>query len=156
MRSRVDWAQAHVPAILEAWYPGQAGGSALADVLFGDYNPGGRLPVTFYRSVDDLPAFDDYGMAGHTYRFFDGPPLYPFGLGRSFTTLSLGDCAISPGSALRPSDTSTVSVAVENTGARAGDEVVQLYVTDERRRRRSRSARWRDSRIALAPGSGRR
>src|SRR5204863_331995 len=77
----VNWAQEHVLAIVEAWYPGQAAGSAIADVLFGDYNPGGRLPVTFYRSVDDLPSFDDYHMAGRTYRFFGGSPLYPFGHG---------------------------------------------------------------------------
>src|SRR5436305_7579441 len=76
----VNWAQEHVPAIVEAWYPGQAAGSAIADVLFGDYNPGGRLPVTFYRSTDDLPPFEDYRMAagGRTYRFFKGAPLYPF------------------------------------------------------------------------------
>src|SRR5216110_1865590 len=81
----VNWAQAHVPAIVEAWYGGQAAGSALADVLFGDYNPGGRLPVTFYKSVDDLPPFADYRMAGRTYRFFKGTPLYPFGYGLSYT-----------------------------------------------------------------------
>ncbi|HTI62933.1 MAG TPA: glycoside hydrolase family 3 C-terminal domain-containing protein, partial [Gemmatimonadaceae bacterium] len=79
-----DWAQAHVPGILEAWYPGQAAGTAIADVLFGDYNPGGRLPVTFYRSVNDLPPFTDYGMANRTYRFFNGTPLYPFGHGLSY------------------------------------------------------------------------
>src|SRR6185436_5300111 len=77
----VNWAQANVPAIVEAWYPGQAAGAAIADVLFGDYNPAGRLPVTFYKSVDDLPPFDDYKMTGRTYRFFNGAPLYPFGFG---------------------------------------------------------------------------
>ncbi|MGH9888176.1 MAG: glycoside hydrolase family 3 C-terminal domain-containing protein, partial [bacterium] len=82
----VNWAQARVPAILEAWYPGQAGGQAIADVLFGDYNPAGRLPVTFYKSVGDLPSFDDYKMAGRTYRFFKGTPLYSFGHGLSYTT----------------------------------------------------------------------
>src|SRR2546425_3419193 len=81
----VTWAQQHVPAIVEAWYPGQAGGTAIADVLFGDYNPGGRLPVTFYHSVNELPPFDDYRMAGRTYRFFQGEPLYPFGFGLSYT-----------------------------------------------------------------------
>ena len=70
-----------MPAIVEAWYPGQAAGTAIADVLFGDYNPAGRLPVTFYKSVNDLPPFDDYKMAGRTYRFFKGTPLYPFGHG---------------------------------------------------------------------------
>jgi beta-glucosidase len=77
----VNWAQEHVPAILEAWYPGQAGGTALAEVLFGDYNPAGRLPVTFYKSIDQLPPFRDYQMQGRTYRYFQGEPLYPFGYG---------------------------------------------------------------------------
>ena len=84
----MNWAQDHVPAIIDAWYPGQAAGTAIADVLFGDYNPGGRLPVTFYKSVNDLPAFDDYKMAGRTYRFFNGTPLYPFGHGLSYTTFA--------------------------------------------------------------------
>jgi beta-glucosidase len=123
----VNWAQEHVPAILEAWYPGQAGGSAIADVLFGDYNPGGRLPVTFYRDTKDLPAFDDYRMAGRTYRYFKGTPLYPFGHGLSYTTFGYKDLRTS-GAARRASDTVTVRVNVKNTGRRAGDEVVQLYV----------------------------
>src|SRR5205085_10363562 len=79
----VGWANEHVPAIVEGWYPGQAGGTALADVLFGDYNPAGRLPITFYQSADQLPAFTDYGMKGRTYRYFGGQPLYPFGYGLS-------------------------------------------------------------------------
>src|SRR5664279_4461695 len=82
----VRWANDHVPAILEAWYPGQAAGTAIADVLFGDYNPGGRLPVTFYGDVSDLPSFESYDMAGRTYRYFKGKPLYPFGHGLSYTT----------------------------------------------------------------------
>jgi beta-glucosidase len=123
----VNWAQEHVPAILEAWYPGQAGGSAIADVLFGDYNPGGRLPVTFYRDTKDLPAFDDYRMAGRTYRYFTGTPLYPFGHGLSYTRFAYRDLRTS-GAARRASDTVTVRVNVTNTGKRAGDEVVQLYV----------------------------
>jgi len=123
----VNWAQDHVPAILEAWYPGQAGGTAIADVLFGDYNPGGRLPVTFYRSVADLPPFDDYSMAHRTYRFFAGAPLYPFGHGLSFTTFRY-DRLRTSSTTLRRGDTINVSVEVTNTGARSGDEVVQLYV----------------------------
>jgi beta-glucosidase len=122
----VNWAQEHVPAILEAWYPGQAGGTAIADVLFGDYDPAGRLPVTFYRSASDLPPFEDYRMAGRTYRFFDGTPLYPFGYGLSYTTFAYGGLATSAGT-LRERDTLMVSVNVKNTGTRAGDEVVQLY-----------------------------
>ena len=123
----VNWAQANVPAILEAWYPGQAGGQGVADVLFGDYNPGGRLPVTFYKSVNDLPAFDDYKMAGRTYRFFKGTPLYSFGHGLSYTTFGYKNLRTSAAS-MRANDTITVRVDVTNTGKRAGDEVVQLYV----------------------------
>jgi beta-glucosidase len=123
----VNWAQQHVPAILEAWYPGQAAGDAIADVLFGDYNPAGRLPVTFYRSVADLPPFESYAMRGRTYRYFAGEPLYAFGHGLSYTTFRYAGLRTSA-STLRGGDTVTVSVDVTNTGARAGDEVVQLYV----------------------------
>ncbi|HEY3935205.1 MAG TPA: glycoside hydrolase family 3 C-terminal domain-containing protein [Gemmatimonadales bacterium] len=123
----VNWASTHVPAIVEAWYPGEAGGAALADVLFGDYNPAGRLPVTFYRSVADLPPFDNYNMAGRTYRFFDGPPLYPFGYGLSYTTFAYDSLRVS-NDVLSADATDTVRVNVTNTGTRAGDEVVQLYV----------------------------
>jgi beta-glucosidase len=123
----VNWAQANLPAIVEAWYPGQAAGSAIADVLFGDYNPAGRLPVTFYKSVDDLPAFDDYKMAGRTYRFFSKAPLYPFGHGLSYTNFTYSNIHLSSARAAAK-DTVLVSVDVANSGARAGDEVVQLYV----------------------------
>ena len=125
----VNWADEHVPAIIAAWYPGQAGGDAIADVLFGDYNPAGRLPVTFYRSVEDLPPFEDYRMEGHTYRYFQGEPLYPFGHGLSYTVFRYSDLQLSAKS-IAPDETLTVSVDVENTGGRAGDEVVQLYVSD--------------------------
>ncbi len=127
----VTWAQEHVPAVLEAWYPGQAAGTAIADALFGDYNPGGRLPVTFYRSADDLPPFYDYSMTGRTYRFFGGVPLYPFGFGLSYTSFGYDHLRTSA-DALRAGDTLTVSLDVTNTGARAGDEVVQLYVRHPR------------------------
>src|SRR5712691_11906779 len=123
----VNWAEAHLPAIVEAWYGGQAAGSALADVLFGDYNPAGRLPVTFYKSVDDLPPLDDYGMPGRTYRFFKGTPLYPFGYGLSYTTFAYKNLRTSTGT-LRASDTVIVRVDVTNTGRRTGDDVAQLYV----------------------------
>ena len=123
----VNWADEHVPAIVEAWYPGEEGGAAIADVLFGDYNPGGRLPVTFYRSVAQLPPFDDYRMQGRTYRYFKGDPLYPFGYGLSYTNfkydkLKLSATRVKAGEGLR------VSAEVQNTGAREGDEVVQVYV----------------------------
>jgi beta-glucosidase len=122
----VNWAQANVPAIVEAWYPGQAG-NAIADVLFGDYNPAGRLPVTFYGSVSDLPASDDYRMAGRTYRFFKGQPLYAFGHGLSYTTFTYANLRTSADSA-GTNDTLLVSVDVANSGKRSGDEVVQMYV----------------------------
>lgn len=125
----IQWAAQNVPAILEAWYPGEEGGTAIADVLFGDYNPAGRLPVTFYRSVEDLPPFADYAMEGRTYRYFRGEPLYAFGHGLSYTTFTYRNLQLSV-QTLSPGETLTVSVQVQNTGQRAGDEVVQLYVTD--------------------------
>ncbi len=124
----VTWAADHVPAMLEAWYPGQAAGTAIAAVLFGDANPGGRLPITFYRSVNDLPAFDNYAMAGHTYRYFAGQPLYPFGYGLSYSRFTYANLQV-PDS-VRAGDTLHVSVDVRNASDRAGDEVVQLYVAD--------------------------
>ena len=122
----VNWARDHVPAIVEAWYPGEAGGDAIADVLFGDYNPAGRLPVTFYRSADQLPAFTDYRMAGRTYRYFTGEPLYPFGYGLSYTTFAYRNLRL-PGEAQAGAPVA-VSVEVQNTGQTAGEEVVELYV----------------------------
>jgi beta-glucosidase len=122
----VNWAHDHVPAIVEAWYPGQAGGAALADVLFGDYNPAGRLPVTFYKSAEQLPPFTDYAMKGRTYRFFNGQPLYAFGYGLSYTTFSYRDLTLLPEAPT--GETVPVSVEVRNSGTRAGDEVVQLYI----------------------------
>jgi len=124
----VNWENENVPAILEAWYPGQFGGGAIADVLFGDYNPGGRLPVTFYRSVNDLPPFDDYKMDGRTYRYFKGQQLYPFGYGLSYTNFSYSNLKFAK--KLTAGNQLQVSVDVENTGAVRGDEVVQLYITD--------------------------
>jgi beta-glucosidase len=124
----IGWAAEHVPAIVEAWYPGQAAGTALADVVFGGVSTAGRLPVTFYRSVADLPAFDDYRMEGRTYRYFRGAPLFPFGHGLSYTTFAYRDLRL-PAEATTH-DSITVSVEVENTGTMTGDEVVQLYVTD--------------------------
>jgi beta-glucosidase len=125
----VNWANAHLPAIVEAWYPGEEGGTALAEVLFGDYNPGGRLPVTFYKSLADLPPFEDYRMEGRTYRYFRGEPLFPFGYGLSYTTFAYSNLRLSART-IAPSETLTVSVDVQNVGERAGDEVVQLYVSD--------------------------
>jgi beta-glucosidase len=122
----VNWAQAHLPAIVEAWYPGEEGGTALADVLFGDYNPSGRLPVTFYTGVDQLPPFRDYAMAGRTYRYFPGKPLYPFGYGLSYTRFSYGSLRLPKSASAGQPVQGTVTV--ENVGDRAGDEVVELYL----------------------------
>ena len=125
----VNWANEHVAAIVQAWYPGEEGGTAIADTLFGDYNPAGRLPVTFYKSVDQLPPFENYYMDGRTYRFFKGEPLYPFGHGLSYTRFKYSDFNVSS-PRLSAAEKVTVSATVENAGNRAGDEVVQLYLTD--------------------------
>ncbi|MBK8034461.1 MAG: glycoside hydrolase family 3 C-terminal domain-containing protein [Chloroflexi bacterium] len=124
----INWAHEHLPAIVEAWYPGEEGGTALADVLFGDYNPAGRLPVTFYKSVSDLPPFEDYHMQGRTYRYFTGEPLYPFGHGLSYTRFVYSQLELSS-LELSAADSLGVSVTVTNTGERAGDEVVQIYLS---------------------------
>ena len=126
----INWAEQHADAIIELWYPGEEGGTALADVLFGDYNPAGRLPVTFNKSVDDLPPFRDYAMAGHTYRFFSGETLYPFGYGLSYTQFAYSNLKISA-LEIKAEESLTVSAVVTNTGDIAGDEVVQVYVTDK-------------------------
>ena len=125
----VNWANKHANAIVEAWYPGEEGGTALAEVLLGEYNPAGRLPVTFCRSVEDLPPFTDYDMEGHTYRYFRGEPLYPFGYGLSYTQFAYTDLKIEPREP-NPEQEIQVAVKVTNVGSHAGDEVVQLYVTD--------------------------
>lgn len=124
----VNWAQQHAAAVLDAWYPGEEGGTALGDILSGDYNPSGRLPVTFYTGVTQLPPFSDYSMAGRTYRYFRAVPLYPFGFGLSYTTFSYSN-ARADRSEIASTDAATVSVDVKNTGAMAGDEVVELYVS---------------------------
>jgi beta-glucosidase len=124
----VNWADQNIPAIVEAWYPGGEGGTAVAALLAGDFSPAGRLPVTFYKSVDQLPPFDDYSMSKRTYRYFTGEPLYPFGYGLSFTKFDYANVRTSKAS-VGPSDAVTVSVEVTNSGAMDGDEVVQLYVT---------------------------
>jgi beta-glucosidase len=123
----INWENENLPAIVEAWYPGQAGGSAIADVLFGDYNPGGRLPVTVYKSVNDLPSFEDYNMKNRTYRYFTGEALYPFGFGLSYTTFAYSNLVVDKNLCI--GDSVKVSVNVKNTGKMAGDEVVQLYLS---------------------------
>jgi beta-glucosidase len=123
----VNWEDQHLPAIVEAWYPGQEGGTAIADVLFGDYNPAGRLPVTFYTSVKELPDFGDYAMAGRTYRYFKGPVLYPFGYGLSYTGFHYDSLQVEK--AVGPGDSLSLSVRVTNNGSLEGDEVAQVYVS---------------------------
>jgi len=123
----VNWADEHVRAIVQAWYPGQAGGRALADVLFGDYSPAGRLPITFPRSLEDVPEFTDYRMKGRTYRYLESEPLYPFGYGLSYTRFAYSDIQISKKRA-EFQDTVEISAEVENVGECLGDEVVQLYL----------------------------
>jgi len=124
----INWEKENIPAIIEAWYPGQAAGQAIADVLFGDYNPAGRLPVTFYKSVKDLPPFEEYQMKGQTYRYFKGNPLYPFGYGLSFTSFKYDNLQVAE--THKVGDTVKVSVNVKNIGETAGDEVVQLYLSN--------------------------
>ena len=113
------WASAHAGAIVEAWYPGEEGGTAIADVLFGDYNPGGRLPVTVYKSVDQLPPFGDYKMAGRTYRYFSGEPLYPFGYGLSFTHFQYRNLQVGT-APIRAKENLQVNVEVKNSGTEIG------------------------------------
>jgi beta-glucosidase len=124
----VGWADQNVPAIVEAWYGGQAAGTAVGEVLFGDVSPAGRLPLTFYRSLDQLPPFDDYAMKGRTYRYFTGQPLYPFGHGLSYSRFEYAKLALPKKAAVGAPV--AVSVEVRNAGQVAADEVVQLYVTD--------------------------
>ena len=125
----VNEAEERIPAILSAGYPGQEGGNAVADVLFGDYNPAGRLPVTYYKSVDQLPPFDEYDMSNRTYRYFQDEPLYPFGYGLSYTTFKYDNLELP--SSVQAGEPVKVKVKVTNTGNVAGDEVVQLYLKDE-------------------------
>jgi beta-glucosidase len=124
----VNWAKDNARAILEAWYPGQSGGQAIAETLSGKNNPSGRLPVTFYTGVDQLPAFDDYSMANRTYRYFKGVPLFAFGDGLSYTVFTYNGLKFSTPK-LRAGDSLTVEANVTNVGSVAGDDVAELYLT---------------------------
>lgn len=120
----INWIDQNIPAILDAWYPGEQGGKAVAEALFGDYNPAGRLPLTFYNSIDELPPFDDYDInKGRTYQYFTGKPLYEFGYGLSYTQFKYAKMKIS-----QEADTMSVRFALSNIGKRDGDEVAQVYV----------------------------
>ena len=118
------YADEHCAAIIQGWYPGARGGTAIADVLFGKVSPSGKLPVTFYQSTDDLPEFTDYAMANRTYRYYTGQPLYPFGYGLSYADIQLA-------SAQKAADGMTVCAVVKNHSAFAADEIVQVYIKDE-------------------------
>ena len=124
----VNWAQEHANAILEAWYAGEEGGTGIAQTLAGINNPSGRLPVTFYKGVEQLPPFDDYAMKNRTYRYFGGEPLYPFGYGLSYSKFEYSNLKLSS-SGLPAGDPLTVEVDLKNGGSRAGDEVVELYMS---------------------------
>jgi len=120
----INWMDEHVPAIVNAWYPGEQGGTAVAEVLFGDYNPAGRLPLTYYKSLDELPPFDDYDITkGRTYKYFKGEVLYPFGYGLSYSSFKYSDLRVKD-----EADEVAVSFRLKNTGKRNGDEVTQVYV----------------------------
>ena len=123
----VNWANEHANAILEAWYSGEEGGTAIAQSLAGSNNPGGRLPVTFYKGVEQLPDFEDYAMKNRTYRYFTGQPLYPFGYGLSYSKFEYSNLKLSP-AGLEAGRPLAVDVDLKNTSRRAGDEVVELYI----------------------------
>ena len=122
----INWEKEKLPAILETWYGGQEAGSAIADILFGDYNPGGKLPITFYSSENDIPAFENYSMKGRTYRYFEGNALYRFGYGLSYTAFAYSN--ISSEESYSTSASFSVSADITNIGKYDGEEVVQLYI----------------------------
>jgi beta-glucosidase len=125
----INWEKENIPAIIETWYAGQEGGTAIADVLLGKYNPAGRLPVTFYTSENELPAFTDYSMKGRTYRYYTGKPLYEFGYGLSYTTFTYSNLKVK--STAATGETIKLTVEVQNTGKYDGEEVVQLYLKNK-------------------------
>ena len=126
----VNWAAENAQAILEAWYPGEEGGTAIAETLAGDNNPAGRLPLTFYASLSQLPSFEDYSMKGRTYRYFEGKPLYGFGYGLSYSTFAYSK--VKAPSPVKAGEPATIEATVKNTSSTVGDEVVELYLTQPR------------------------
>jgi beta-glucosidase len=153
----VNFAQEHANAILESWYPGEAGGRAIADTLTGANNPGGRLPLTFYRSLSDLPDFSDYSMKNRTYRYFTGNPLYRFGYGLSYSKFNYSNLKLST-SKLNAGDTLTADVEIRNAGKIAGDEVAELYILPPSDGNSGLSPKLRlegFKRLKLAPGESR-
>lgn len=151
----LNWAQEHVNAILDAWYPGEEGGTAIADVLFGKVSPAGRLPITFPRSIADVPPMTDYSMKGRTYRYLEHEPLFPFGYGLTYTRFEYSQLQLSQPQ-LRTDEALVVTATVRNAGQRASDEVVQLYVSDVEASCRVPHRDLRGfRRIHLAPGESR-
>jgi len=151
----VNWAQQNARALLDAWYPGQSGGQAIAETLSGKNDPAGRLPVTFYTGIDQLPAFDDYSMANRTYRYFKGKPLFAFGDGLSYTSFTYSGMKLSTGK-LKAGNELTVEADVKNTGSVAGDEVAELYLIPPQTPIAPRLALAGFQRLHLAPGESRR
>ncbi|HEV2417802.1 MAG TPA: glycoside hydrolase family 3 C-terminal domain-containing protein, partial [Terriglobia bacterium] len=147
----VNWAEQHAAAILEAWYPGEDGGTAIAETLAGANNPAGRLPITFYSSLSQLPPFEDYSMQNRTYRYFHGKPLYTFGYGLSYSSFTFNNIRLSAKS-LRAGQPLTVKLDVRNTSQVAGDEVAELYLTDPPSETAPIRALKGFERIHLAPG----
>ncbi|MBR1892483.1 MAG: glycoside hydrolase family 3 C-terminal domain-containing protein, partial [Lachnospiraceae bacterium] len=152
----LSWADENVNAIVQCFYPGARGGKAIAELLYGEFSPSAKLPITFYRSDDDLPDFKDYSMEGRTYRYFKGSPLYPFGYGKSYSKITYSDASIdrTEGTA---EDTFTVGFTVKNEGTYLQHEAVQLYVKDVEAS--TRVANWTLRKIAnveLEPGEERR
>jgi beta-glucosidase len=151
----INWINEHANAILEAWYPGEEGGAAVAETLSGKNNPAGRLPVTFYTGVDHLPNFEDYGMANRTYRYFSGKPLFRFGYGLSYTKFTYSGLSV-PTQAVAAGQPVGADVTVTNTGKSAGDEVVQLYLKFPAVKGAPLIALRGFERIHLEPGSSRK
>jgi beta-glucosidase len=151
----VNWAAEHANAILEAWYPGEEGGTAVAKTLSGANNPAGRLPVTFYRSVNDLPPFEDYDMSKRTYRYYKGPVLYPFGFGLSYSTFRYSGLKLSA-KELMAGEPLGLDVNVENTSQVRGDEVAELYLDFSGKPGAPRLALRGFQRISMSPGEKRR
>ena len=148
----VNWAKEHANAILESWYSGEEGGAAVAETLSGKNNPAGRLPVTFYTGVSQLPPFEDYSMKERTYRYFDGTPLYPFGYGLSYTSFGYSGLKL-PAKTIAAGKPLVVEAVVTNKGKVSGDEVVQLYLNFPNLAGAPRKALRGFQRVHLEPGA---
>ena len=151
----IPWESENIPAIINDWYGGQSAGTAVADVLFGDYNPSGRLPVTFYKSDDDLPPFENYSMQNRTYRYFKGEALYPFGFGLSYTKFAYSNLKVSQ-KQIGKNEPVNIEVTVTNSGQMSGEEVAQLYLVHQNFVHAPLQALKGFKRIALASGQSRK